>query len=76
MVLIDMEMPNRCDECRFMVAEHTRSFTTYSIFCTAAQEILMPVSYFQRPTIENRPDWCPMSQNTTANLMSTATVLI
>lgn len=46
--MIDMDMPNNCDECRFN--------TEYS-FCKA-----MPDNFCGNTDDRERPEWCPLKE--------------
>ena len=50
-VKIDMDMPKKCEECRFAVPT-----TDYLHFCYA---YTMPVLL---PFVKTKPSWCPLKE--------------
>ena len=54
-ILINMEMPKNCDECRIMIYEDTNCISVHELFCGC------PIVFRAHPQHEeNRPDYCPL----------------
>ena len=43
----DMEMPNKCTECKFL-------YSTYTLYCNLTKKDV--------PDIHSKPNWCPLRE--------------
>ena len=57
MILIDMEMPTGCKECRLRAFIITATTLEHQYFCTAVQETRYVGDLH---SMNKRPNWCPL----------------